>query len=69
MTDSFLSRLSTGSPVATWEKDYMILLTSQQFLTPRVEEADATVRSETSPGGLLDDRLDGHPYRDIVFSK
>lgn len=45
----------------------MILPTGQQFPTLRVEEADATVRSETSPGSLLDERLTGHPDRDMIF--
>ena len=48
-------------------KDYMALPTGQQSLCLRLEGADATVRSETSPGSLLDDRITGHRDRDIVF--
>ena len=47
----------------------MILPTGQHFLTLRVEGADATVRSEISPGGPLDDRLNGHPDLDIFVGK
>ena len=47
--------------------DYKTLPTGQQFLTLRVEGADATVRSKTSPGSLLDDHITGHPDRDIIF--
>ena len=49
--------------------DYMIPPTGEQLLTLRVQGADATVRSETSPGGPLDDRLNGDPDRDIFVGK
>lgn len=66
--DSFWSRhCPRGSPFALplWMKDCMSLPTGQRFLTLRVEVVDATVRPETCPGGLLDDRLSGHPDCDI----
>ena len=51
------------------DDDYMILPPRQQFLTLRVEGAGATVRSETSPSGPLDDGVNRHPDLDISVGK